>query len=220
MTRHIYDALGVGLLAMLSVLLVGAKLPDPRSLEVDAKGLDADVLTLALSATHKARDQGYGADRDILTIIDFSMPSTRRRLWVIDLSSGKVLHHELVAHGKNSGWNKPTKFSNRVGSKQSSIGLFETRETYKGKHGYSLKLRGLERGVNDRAMERAIVIHGAWYVSEDFAKEHGRLGRSWGCPALEEPVSRTVIDRIKEGSLLFVYYPDKSWLKESRFLKE
>ena len=158
--------------------------------------------------------------KDLLTVIDYSLPSTRRRFWVLDVGREKVLFHELVAHGKGSGDNYATRFSDEEGSLQSSLGLFEATTTYTGKHGYSLRLRGLEEGFNERALQRSIVIHGAWYVSEAFAARHGRLGRSWGCPALDSSVAREVIDTIKGGTLVFVYYPDEEWLSGSKFLRD
>jgi hypothetical protein len=128
---------------------------------------------------------------------------------VIDLSTKKVLFHELVAHGKGSGDNYARRFSNEHQTRASSLGLFLTKGTYEGKHGYSLKLRGLEPGVNDKAEARAIVMHAASYVSEAFAAKHGRLGRSWGCPALDERVAKRLIDAIKGESLLFAYHPSR-----------
>jgi hypothetical protein len=125
-----------------------------------------------------------------------------------------------VAHGKGSGDNYATRFSNREGSRQSSLGLFEATTTYMGKHGYSLRLKGLEKGFNDHALQRSIVIHGAWYVTEAFAARYGRLGRSWGCPTLDPSVAKKLIDTIKGGTLVFVYYPDEDWLSGSKFLQD
>ena len=136
----------------------------------------------------------------------------------MDLATGDVLFEELVAHGQGSGDDLATKFSDEPDSHQSSLGLFLTEETYTGKHGYSLRLQGLEDGVNSRARERAIVVHAAAYVSADTVSTLGRLGRSWGCPALGPNVATRVIDTIKGGSLIFSYYPDKSWLSGSKFL--
>jgi hypothetical protein len=180
-------------------------------------GLAADVYDLARRAYDCGKSRGY-FDRPILTVIDYSLPSTQRRLWVLDVASGEVLFHELVAHGRGSGENFAVLFSNLDGSKQSSLGLFRAGETYEGKHGYSLRLAGLEPGVNDRAEARAIVMHGADYVTPEFAERNGRLGRSWGCPALEPSVHRRVIDTIKGGTALFAYYPDDAWLSTSMFL--
>ena len=173
-----------------------------------ARGLSPKVLARALDAVDAARAQGFSGREDLLTVIDYSLPSTKPRLWVLDLASGKVLFRELVAHGQGSGDNYATRFSNLPDSHQSSLGLFLTGNTYTGGNGYSLKLRGLESGVNDLAESRYIVMHGAWYVSPEHARTHGRIGRSWGCPALPKETAGPVIDSIKEGSFLFVYGND------------
>jgi len=183
----------------------------------EAQGLSAQVFEKALLA-HKVAWQRGDSQKSVLSVIDFSLPSAKRRLWVIDLASKKVLFHEYVAHGQNTGENYARVFSNRNESHQSSLGLMKTGETYSGKHGYSLKLEGLESGFNDRAEARAIVIHGATYATQAFIDQHGRLGRSWGCPALDPAVSEEVIDTIKGGSLVFSYFPDESWLDQSRYL--
>lgn len=160
-------------------------------------------------------DEMEYSNEDILTIIDFSKPSTEKRLFILDLKEQKILHHTYVAHGKNTGENLATKFSNTRGSNQSSLGLFRTAESYYGKHGYSLRLDGLEKGFNDKARERAVVMHSAWYVSEDFIQKHGRLGRSFGCPALPMELSQEIIDLIKGGSCLYIYADDSNYLKNS-----
>jgi hypothetical protein len=185
---------------------------------IKAETIDPKVLRLALRATTCATQQGVVERPPTLTVIDYSQPSTKPRLWVVDLATGDVLFEELVAHGQGSGDNLATKFSDEPDSHQSSLGLFLTGETYTGKHGYSLRLRGLEDGVNSRALERAIVVHAAEYVSAGTVSALGRLGRSWGCPALGRNVARRVIDTIKDGSLIFSYYPDKAWLSGSKFL--
>ncbi len=182
-------------------------------------GLSPTILTLALAASDRALAEVSVAHPERLTVIDYSRPSTEPRLWVLDRATGKVLWRELVAHGRGTGENFATAFSNDEGSHQSSLGLFLTEGTYDGTNGYSLRLRGLERGVNDRAKERAIVIHGAPYVSAEFARQHGRLGRSWGCPALRPEVARQVIDEIQGGSLVFAYFPDRQWLGSSHYLE-
>lgn len=182
-----------------------------------APELDPKVLDLALTAVGCADAAGYDGHR-VLTVIDYSLPSTALRLWVFDLERRALLFNELVAHGKNTGANMATEFSNRRGSKQSSLGLFLTAGTYHGKNGYSLKLHGLEQGVNHLALERTIVLHGAWYVSEEFADRQGRLGRSWGCPAVPTDVAKDLIDTIKDGTYLFIYYPDEHWIESSQFL--
>jgi hypothetical protein len=183
-----------------------------------AETIDPNVLRLARQATTCATQLGVVKSPSTLTVIDYSRPSTKPRLWVLDLVTGKVLFEELVAHGQGSGGNLATKFSDKLDSHQSSLGLFLTQETYTGKHGYSLRLQGLEDGVNSRARERAIVVHGAKYVSAASVSALGRLGRSWGCPALGPNVAARVIDTIKGGSLIFSYYPDKAWLAGLKFL--
>lgn len=183
-----------------------------------AAGPRSEVLDLAVRAFDCGRAAGH-FEGSMLTVIDYSLPSTERRLWVIDRDQGSVLFNEYVAHGQGSGDNYAFAFSNEPGSHQSSLGLFRTEQTYWGRHGRSLRLAGLEWGVNDRAEERAIVIHGAPYVSDGFVAEHGRLGRSWGCPALPLGVHDAVIDRIQGGTAVFAYYPDPTWLADSAFLR-
>jgi hypothetical protein len=180
--------------------------------------LDEHVFALALGAASCAVQSGAVGDPSTLTVIDYSKPSTEKRLWVFDLRSRALVYEELVAHGRGSGDNLATAFSNSPQSHQSSLGLFETADTYSGKNGYSLRLKGLDAGFNDKALERAIVMHGAPYVSEQAVKSLGRLGRSWGCPALRPAVAHEVIDRIRGTGLVFAYYPDQKWLKSSRFL--
>ena len=187
---------------------------------VDRGAIDPTVFELALGAAACAVKSGAIIDPSTLTVIDYSRPSTARRLWVFDMHTRALLYEELVAHGKNSGDNMATRFSNELDSHQSSLGLYLTEDTYVGKNGYSLRLRGLDDGFNDRASERAIVMHGAPYVNDDVARTMGRLGRSWGCPALREGVARVIIDRVKETGLLFAYYPDAAWLKSSKYLND
>jgi hypothetical protein len=178
----------------------------------------AEVMALAERAWQCGRASGEFSS-SLLTVIDYSLPSTEPRLWVIDMVHRRVLHHELVAHGEGSGDNLAVAFSNRMGSHQSSLGLFRTEDTYVGGQGYSLRLEGLEPGVNDRAMERRIVMHGADYVDSALIPGLGRLGRSHGCPALSRRSASTIIDRIKWGSALFAYYPDPEWLAYSHYLR-
>ncbi|HUQ88765.1 MAG TPA: murein L,D-transpeptidase catalytic domain family protein [Vicinamibacterales bacterium] len=180
--------------------------------------IETDVLEMALNAASCAVQSGAVNSPKTLTVIDYSKPSSERRLWVFDLKSKELVYEELVAHGQGSGANLATQFSNEDESHQTSLGLFVTRDTYVGKNGYSLRLDGLDRGVNDRARDRAIVMHGAPYVSQEFVKANGRLGRSWGCPAISAAVAKKMIDRVKGGGLVFAYYPDKKWLKTSKYL--
>ena len=180
--------------------------------------IDQRVLNLALNAAGCAVQSGKVTSPGTLTVIDYSKPSTQKRLWVIDLRTHALLFEELVAHGQGSGNNIPTMFSNEPETHRSSIGLFEARDTYVGKNGYSLRLEGLDVGFNDHAMERAIVMHGAPYVSDALVRTQGRLGRSWGCPAVRESVAHDLIDTVKGSGLVFAYYPDPKWLAASQFL--
>ncbi len=187
-------------------------LPDLAS----ATNLNEKVLRLALTAYNCAVVAGLSKE-PTLTIIDYSLPSTAKRLWIFDLVQNKVLFNTYVAHGKGSGEVVPDKFSNTPESHTSSIGLFLTDDVYQGKHGYSMKIYGLEKGFNDSALDRNIVVHGAPYVSEQVAKT-GRLGRSWGCPAIPQELVKPVINAIKNGSVMFSYYPDPKWLEKSTYL--
>ena len=163
----------------------------------------------ALEGYYQWKDNGK-VQKDILTIVDFSLSSKEERLWVIDLKNNQILFQSLVAHGRNSGIEYATSFSNKPESHQSSLGFYTTGETYIGNHGYSLRLDGLEKGLNNNARKRAIVIHGADYVSETFIENNGRLGRSYGCPSVPEKLSKELIDTIKNKSCLYIYYPSNS----------
>ncbi|MCM2318009.1 MAG: murein L,D-transpeptidase catalytic domain family protein [Pseudomonas sp.] len=211
--------LAAGLAAFSSSLLANT----PRtpalidSLAKAAPTLNREVLRHALAAMQCAINNGsQPAQR--LAVIDFSLPSTQRRLWIFDLSSKRLLLQDLVAHGQKSGENFATSFSNTEGSHQSSIGLFRTSESYHGAHGYSLRMDGLEPGINDRARERAIVIHPADYVNPAWIKRHGRIGRSHGCPAVRPQVARMVVDSLKGGQFMFSWYPDRKWMRSSAYL--
>ena len=180
---------------------------------------DPSVLELALGAMRCAQADGVGEQASRLAVIDYSRSSLEPRLWVFDLASDKLLYQELVAHGQGSGGDVPNRFSNDDGSHASSLGLFVTRDTYIGHNGYSLRMDGLEHGINDAAMQRAIVMHGAAYVNADTGKRMGRLGRSWGCPALRAAIAKPIIDVLKDGQFVFSYYPDQDWLARSALLK-
>ena len=184
----------------------------------EADGVSPDVLQMALGAIQCAIAHGDLAAPPTLTLIDYSRPSVEPRLWVFDLATGRLLFKELVAHGRNSGDNMARQFSDDMNSHQSSLGLFVTGDTYVGNNGYSLRLEGLEPGFNGRARDRAIVMHGAPYVNAALSTAQGRIGRSWGCPALREAVARDIIDTIRGGGVIFSYYPDDTWLTKSRFL--
>jgi hypothetical protein len=180
--------------------------------------IGTDVFDLALGAASCAVRTGAVQNPSTLTVIDYSRPSSEKRLWVFDLKARELLYQELVAHGQGSGAEMATRFSNEPETHRTSIGLFVTADTYVGKNGYSLRLDGLDRGINDRARERAIVMHGAPYVSEAYINANGRLGRSWGCPAVSDRVARKMIDTVKGGGIVFAYYPDANWLRTSKFL--
>jgi hypothetical protein len=182
-------------------------------------GVRADVLSLALQAASCATRSGAIEAPPTLTLIDYSRPSVEHRLWVFDLETGDLLFSELVAHGKNTGENLAVSFSNEPDSLKSSLGLFVTQKPYVGSNGYSLRLDGLDVGFNDRARERAIVMHGARYVNPLLGAKQGRIGRSWGCPALSLEAAPLVINRIQNGGVVFSYYPDDEWLTRSRFLQ-
>ena len=183
-----------------------------------APDADPRVLALALEARNCAAAQFGTAPSPRLAVIDYSLPSTTPRLWVFDLEQQSLLFHEYVAHGQGTGENLAHSFSNQESSHASSLGLFRTGETYQGHNGYSLRMEGLEPGTNDAAMERAIVMHGAAYVNPAMARQQGRLGRSWGCPALRPEVAPAVIDSLKNGQMIFAYYPDSNWLAHSPFI--
>ena len=184
-----------------------------------APGADRKVLQLAAKAmTCALRRPELGIDPTRLSVIDYSRPSTEQRMWVFDLARQTLLFEEWVAHGRNSGGNQTEHFSNRDGSFMSSLGAFTAKETYMGGNGYSLRLEGLEPGFNDHARDRAIVIHGAPYVNPTMARLQGRLGRSLGCPAVRLTVAKPLINSLRDGAMVFAYYPDKEWLAHSQLL--
>lgn len=185
-----------------------------------ANNLDPLVLKRSLIAYLHAEERGI-SNKNLLMIIDYSKPSSERRLWVVDLKRAKVLFNTWVVHGKNSGKINATSFSNQPGSLKSSLGVFiTTSHPYFGSNGYSLRLLGLENGFNDKAFERDIVIHGAWYAHPNVIKKYGLLGRSWGCPAVSENTVRPLINTIKDKTLVVMYYPDRKWLNHSTFLAD
>ena len=182
-----------------------------------APGINKQALQHAVAAMQCAVNNG-AEPAQRLAVIDYSQPSSARRLWVFDLQRNRLLLRDFVAHGRMSGENYAERFSNRVGSYQTSLGLFRTEESYQGKHGYSLRMDGLEPGVNDRARERAIVIHAAAYVDPRLVRTQGRIGRSLGCPAVRPEVGRMVVDQLKGGQYLFAWHPDRRWLPNNHYL--
>jgi L,D-transpeptidase catalytic domain len=177
------------------------------SLHLNLKGLSQQAFDFAKQGLQKLIEEGKLLNNSIISIVDFSQPSNQKRLFVLDLKNYKVLFNTLVAHGKNTGREWATAFSNQNESYKSSPGFYITKETYEGKNGYSLKLEGVERGINDKAFERGIVMHGAEYVCNEYVNSQGYIGRSQGCPAVPVEINRPIINTIKNGTCLFVYHP-------------
>ncbi|MFM7357455.1 MAG: murein L,D-transpeptidase catalytic domain family protein [Sediminibacterium sp.] len=190
-----------------------------EQLGLGALGLSKSAFVFALNGWNALLKEGKIRKDNILSILDFSLPSGQKRMFVIDLEVGRLLFNTYVSHGRNSGKEIPTRFSNRANSNQSSLGFFVTQDTYRGKHGTSLRLHGEESGINDNALHRGIVVHGADYVSDQVAERQGFVGRSQGCPAIPPRLTRPIIDHIKEGSCFFIYSPDASYLRRSPILR-
>ncbi len=188
------------------------------SLQLGALRLNREAYLFALKGYNKLKNDGKLKNTDLLTIVDFSQASTNKRMYIIDLKKRKLVEQSLVAHGRNTGQLMATDFSNVAESFQSSLGFYVTSETYQGKHGLSLRLDGMEKQINDNARSRAIVIHGAEYATESFCKFTGYLGRSYGCPAIPQNVSKSIINTIRNGSCLFIYSPNQQYLKKSALL--
>lgn len=186
--------------------------------QLDTVGLSKDAFNYAMKGLDYLGKANLILQKNIITIVDFSQPSTHKRLYVLDLSIGKILFNTWVAHGRNSGNEYANQFSNLPESHQSSLGFYSTLDTYIGEHGYSLRLKGCEKGINDNAFERAIVIHGADYVSDRFIISRGSLGRSFGCPAIPAELSKKIIDVIRKGSCLFLYHPNKKYIAQSKII--
>jgi len=180
--------------------------------------LSEEIFSLAISGFDKLNAQGRLSADSILTIIDFSKSSKEDRLFVVDLKKQALLFKSVVAHGRNTGEEFAKSFSNAMNSHKSSLGFYVTGGTYMGSNGFSMLLNGVEKGFNDRAKDRAIVMHGADYASEQVIRYKGYLGRSYGCPALPRPINKKVIETIKEGNCMFIYYPDQQYLRNSRIL--
>lgn len=183
------------------------------------KGLPFDAFMNAMKGFSKLREKGLANEDSILTIVDFTQSSKEKRLFVVDLKNQDVLFQTVVAHGRNSGQEYARSFSNKPSSHKSSLGFYVTQGTYQGSNGYSMRLQGMETGINDRALARAIVMHGANYANENVIDNKGFIGRSYGCPAVPQKVNRKIIDRIKNGNVVFLYYPDPSYLKNSQLLR-
>jgi len=187
-------------------------------LHLSDAGMNQAVFNSAIQGLHKLDEKGVIHNDEIITIVDFSQPSTQKRLYVLDLENKRVLFNTLVAHGRNSGtlWTKS--FSNDPSSLKSSPGFYVTEDTYVGGNGYSLRLNGLEKNINDNALQRAIVMHGAPYVDQSAINSLGFLGRSWGCPAVPMSKHKAIINTIKGGTCLFIYSPDDNYLQKSTVL--
>ena len=188
------------------------------SLQLHHLGLSQEAFDYAIRGLQRLAFAGVASNTDIISIADFSLPSAEKRLFVIDLANSRLLYHTFVAHGKNSGKEVATRFSNGISSFKSSPGFYLTADTYLGSHGYSLKLQGLEKGINDNALKRAIVMHAADYVNENLAGSRGWIGRSLGCPAVPKELHREIIDQIKGGTCLFIYSPAKSYVNKSTLI--
>ena len=188
------------------------------SLHLNELNLGKQAYQFALQGFQKLLIAGKVKNPDLLTIVDFSQPSTKKRMYIIDLKRKVLVENSLVAHGRNTGGLMARDFSNQPESNQSSLGFYVTSDAYQGKHGLSLRLDGLEKNINDNARERAIVIHGADYATEGFCRSTGYLGRSQGCPAVPAKVSKTIINTLGNGSCLFIYSPDQKYLKKSTLL--
>jgi hypothetical protein len=188
------------------------------SLHLEEEGLSKNVFEMALKGMEKLVEAGITQKENIIAIADFQQPSTNKRLYIIDLENYQLKFRTWVAHGNKSGKVMAERFSNRVSSNQSSPGFYVTKNTYQGKHGYSLRLEGVERGINDNASRRAIVMHGADYVNPNIIPKLGYIGRSQGCPAIPMKLHRPVIDQLKEGACLFIYSPSESYTKKSALI--
>lgn len=185
-------------------------------LSKEAPTLNATVINKVITTLKCAAQYNIGHN-NVLTVIDYSLPSSEKRLWVFDLKTKKLLFNTYVSHGLNSGISSSQYFSNKNNSKATSMGVYKTDQPYYGRHGLSLKLDGLDRGFNDNAASRAVVMHGGWYVEDNFIKRYGRAGRSWGCPAIPDHISKSLINTIKGSSLFVAYYPSDNWLLKSKF---
>lgn len=214
MKRFIALSLGTVFLASSAMILPSAMASEPDNVTTVAKltgeGVPAKPLKEALKAYNWAKAKGDVKNKKYLTVIDFSKPSNKKRMWVINLDSNQVVYNGLVAQGKNTGLKYATRFSNKSGTKESSLGVYTTTYLFQGDHGTSLKVQGLEKGINNNAFSRAIEFHPASYATPSFVKKYGRLGRSWGCFAINPKHSTALFDKIKGGSVVFAYAPQES----------
>ncbi len=188
------------------------------SLRLDKLGLSEEAFTYAMKGYVKLKNEGKLGNDKIISIVDFTLPSYKKRLFVIDVSNFRLLFNTYVAHGQNTGKEFANAFSNKPESHQSSLGFYVTSGTYNGSNGYSMYLKGMENGFNNLAYERAIVMHGADYVNENLIRSQGYIGRSYGCPAVPEKLNKPIIEKIKNGSCLFMYSNNKNYIKKSRLI--
>lgn len=188
--------------------------------QYQAMNLEDKISFEAFTMAMLGKDHIAAKNDSILTIVDFSKPSTEKRMVVLNINKQQVLFHTIVSHGKNSGENYATRFSNKHGSYQSSPGFYITENTYQGGNGYSLVINGLEKNINDQAKARAVVIHGADYCSEKSIQSMGRLGRSYGCPALPRALNAPIINTIKEGSVLYIHTTERSYINHSDYIAQ
>jgi hypothetical protein len=187
-------------------------------MNLDSLGLSQDAFNYGVQGYLDLVSNGAVSNSNILSIVDFSLPSSKKRLFIIDIMSGRLLFNTFVSHGRNSGQEMATQFSNDINSFKSSLGFYVTGSTYSGEHGYSLRLDGKEAGINDNAYDRSIVMHAANYVNEKIIKKKGFIGRSLGCPAVPPSLHKAIINTIKDGSCLFLYSPDKFYISHSKLI--
>ncbi len=199
---------------------IESKLIIYETLQLNELGLSREAFDNALTGYNYLLAAGKILNENIISIIDFSLPSNKKRLFVIDLKEGQLLYNTFVAHGKNSGLKTATKFSNKIESKKTSLGFYITGKTYNGSHGYSLRLDGTEKGINDNALRRGIVMHSAAYVDQDYVSAQGFIGRSLGCPAIPVTIYKNVIETIQNGTCLFMYSPDKYYAAHSKIITQ
>lgn len=198
-------------------VVVVAEISLYKRLQLEKLGLNQQIFDEALAGWNSLMKSEHIEKSNLLSIADMSQSSNAKRLYVIDMENKKVLFNTYVAHGRNSGEEFAASFANKNNSYKSSLGFYVTGNTYQGVHGTSMRLKGVEEGINDIAEQRGIVMHGASYVSESFIQQHGRLGRSQGCPAVPESLCKPIVEIIKEGSCFFMFYPDNNYLKHSKF---
>ena len=197
------------------IMVIAEKESLYKQLHLSEFGLSQVIFDKAMAGWNVMIAKKQLTNSSLLSIVDFSQSSNTKRLYVIDVDRKVLLLNTYVAHGRNSGGEYATYFGNKVNSFKSSLGFYITGETYQGNHGLSLRLKGVEKGINDDAEERGIVLHGAPYVSEAFIKQCGRLGRSQGCPAVPQELCKEIIGYIKQGSCFYMYYPDENYLKHT-----